>query len=49
MGALLHLFAVVPLLCNGIITQKPSSPDDCARSQVCKNREPYEVSVTDAG
>jgi hypothetical protein len=49
MGVLLHLFAVVPLLCNGIIAQKPSSPDDCAGSQICKNTEPYQVRVTDVG
>jgi hypothetical protein len=41
MGALLHLFAVVPLLCNGVLAQKPSSPDDCAGSQTCTNTEPY--------
>jgi hypothetical protein len=41
MGVLLHLFAVVLLLFNESLAQKPSSPDDCARSQTCTNAEPY--------
>jgi hypothetical protein len=49
MGALLHLFAVVLLLFNESLAQKPSSPDDCARSQTCTNAEPYKsASLTSA-
>jgi hypothetical protein len=49
MGVLLHLLAVVPLLCNGVLAQKPSSPDDCAGSETCKNTEPYKsASLTPA-
>jgi hypothetical protein len=41
MGALLHLFAVRLLVCNGSITQNSSSTDDCAGSQTCTDTEPY--------